>query len=104
MLKIWVWNCWLNSISSKHSATAPKSVHRCLSIFRTSMPNTCDRRKKKMTNTDELNFSYIDAKYLRSKESNYVGKNVEYVSPVLLRAGLKIRHDRWNVQLQGSYN
>lgn len=51
-----------------------------------------------------VNFSYIDARYVRSKESNYVGKQVEYVSPILLRSGLKVRGDRWQVQLQGSYN
>lgn len=51
-----------------------------------------------------VNCSYIDAVYVRSREANYVGKKVEYVSPVLLRGGLKIRHDRWSAQIQGSYN
>ncbi|HLP55983.1 MAG TPA: TonB-dependent receptor [Fluviicola sp.] len=62
------------------------------------------RDSAKVSSSVFVNFSYIDAKYLRSKESNYVGKQVEYVSPVLLRGGFKIRHDRWSAQLQGSYN
>jgi Fe(3+) dicitrate transport protein len=58
----------------------------------------------KISSSVFVNFSYIDAHYIRSKETNYIGKKVEYVSPVLLRAGLKLRHERWNVQVQGSYN
>lgn len=50
------------------------------------------------------NFSYIDAHYIRSKEPNYVGNLVEYVSPVILRGGLKVRGTNWQVQFQGSYN
>lgn len=51
-----------------------------------------------------VNFSYIDATYIRSRETNYIGKKVEYVSPVLLRAGLKVRGERWMAQAQISYN
>lgn len=51
-----------------------------------------------------VNCSYIDAVYVRSREANYIDKKVEYVSPVLLRGGLKIRHDRWSAQVQASYN
>ena len=58
----------------------------------------------KISSSIFVNFSYIDATYIRSEEANYVGKKVEYVSPVLLRGGLKVRHERWQVQLQGSYN
>ena len=58
----------------------------------------------KVSSSVFVNFSYIDAAYIRSSEPNYVGKKVEYVSPVLLRGGLKVRNDRWQAQLQGSYN
>lgn len=51
-----------------------------------------------------LNFSYINAQYVRSKEANYIGKKVEYVSPVLMRSGLKIRNEKWQIQVQGSWN
>lgn len=58
----------------------------------------------KISSSVFVNFSYIDATYIRSRENNYVGKKVEYVSPVMLRGGIKLRHERWNIQLQGSYN
>jgi len=58
----------------------------------------------KVSSTIFLNFSYIDAKYIRSRESNYIGKELEYVSPILLRSGFKIRTEKWQLQVQGSYN
>lgn len=58
----------------------------------------------KVSSSIFINASYIQATYIRSKEPNYIGKEVEYVSPVLLRGGLKVRHERWQVQVQGSYN
>lgn len=58
----------------------------------------------KVSSSVFVNCSYIDARYIRSLEPNYIGKQVEYVSPVLLRGGIKLRHDRWSVQVQGSYN
>ncbi len=58
----------------------------------------------KVSSSIFVNASYIQATYIRSKEPNYVGKEVEYVSPVLLRGGLKVRHEKWQVQVQGSYN
>lgn len=58
----------------------------------------------KISSSVFVNFSYIDAAYIRSKESNYIGKKVEYVSPVMLRGGLKIRHENWSAQIQASYN
>ena len=58
----------------------------------------------KISSSVFVNFSYIDAHYIRSKEANFVGKEVEYVSPILLRYGIKLRHERWNVQAQASYN
>jgi len=58
----------------------------------------------KVSSSVFVNFSYINATYIRSKEPNYINKKVEYVSPILLRGGLKVRHERWQVQAQGSYN
>jgi len=51
-----------------------------------------------------INFSYIDSKYIRSREPNYIGNEVEYVSPVILRAGIKFRTEKFQIQIQGSYN
>jgi Fe(3+) dicitrate transport protein len=51
-----------------------------------------------------INASYIQATYVRSREKNYVGNQVEYVSPVLIRGGLKIRSKNWQLQTQASYN
>ena len=51
-----------------------------------------------------INASYIQATYVRSREKNYVGNQVEYVSPVLIRGGLKIRSKNWQFQTQASYN
>ena len=50
------------------------------------------------------NAAYIDARYIRSKEANYSGKMVEYVSPLILRSGLKFKAKKFSVQVQGSYN
>lgn len=51
-----------------------------------------------------INFSYIKATYIRSKEANFVGKDVEYVSPIMLRSGLKFKTKRFTTQIQCSYN
>lgn len=51
-----------------------------------------------------INCSYINATYISSREASYVGKKVEYVSPVMCRVGLKFRTNSWQFQLQGSYN
>ena len=51
-----------------------------------------------------VNFSYIHAVYVRSKESNFIGKAVEYVSPVMFRGGLRYKAGRFSTQLQFSYN
>lgn len=58
----------------------------------------------KITSSIFINFSYIDAHYVRSKEPNYIGKQVEYVSPILLRGGLKVKGKQWQFSVQGSYN
>jgi Fe(3+) dicitrate transport protein len=51
-----------------------------------------------------VNFSYIHAQYVSSKETNFIGKQLEYVSPIILKTGVKIKHDRWGATIQGSYN
>jgi Fe(3+) dicitrate transport protein len=51
-----------------------------------------------------VNFSYIDAHYVTSKEKNFIGKHVEYVSPILWKTGLNLKHARWGATIQGSYN
>lgn len=54
--------------------------------------------------TTFVNASYISATYIRSKETNYIDKKVEYVSDIVLRAGVKYRYEGLSVQLQGNYN
>jgi Fe(3+) dicitrate transport protein len=51
-----------------------------------------------------VNFAYINATYIQSKEPNYVGNKVEYVSPVILKTGLKYRVGEFTSQIQFSYN
>lgn len=51
-----------------------------------------------------VNGAYINANYIRSKEPNYIGKKVEYVSSIILKSGLKYRYKGWSFQIQGSYN
>ncbi|MDG1334304.1 MAG: TonB-dependent receptor [Crocinitomicaceae bacterium] len=51
-----------------------------------------------------VNAAYIDARYIRSKEPNFVGKKVEYVSPFILKSGVKYKYKGWSFQVQGSYN
>lgn len=51
-----------------------------------------------------INAAYIDARYVTSKEPNFIGKKVEYVSPFILKSGVKYKFKSWNFQVQGSYN
>lgn len=51
-----------------------------------------------------VNFSYIQAKYVRSKETNYIGKYVEYVSPIIFKSGIKFKTTKFQTQIQFSYN
>lgn len=51
-----------------------------------------------------INAAYIDARYITSKEPNFIGKKVEYVSPFILKSGIKYKYKQWNFQIQGSYN
>jgi Fe(3+) dicitrate transport protein len=49
------------------------------------------------------NAAYIQAFYIRSKETNYINKQVEYVAPFILRSGVKYAYEKWSSQLQGSF-
>ncbi len=51
-----------------------------------------------------VNAAYIHTEYIRSKESNYIGNQVEYVSPLIFKSGMKYRFNGWSIQVQGSYN
>lgn len=51
-----------------------------------------------------VNAAYINAKYITSKEPNFIDKQVEYVSPFILKSGIRYRYKGWNFQIQGSYN
>lgn len=51
-----------------------------------------------------INTAYINSRYITSKEPNYIGKEVEYVSPWVIRSGLKFKSNRFVMQIQGSYN
>ena len=50
-----------------------------------------------------VNAAYIQSYYLRSKEPNYIGKQVEYVAPLIVRGGLKHKVKNWSSQFQVSY-
>jgi Fe(3+) dicitrate transport protein len=50
-----------------------------------------------------VNAAYIQAFYVRSKEPNYINKQVEYVAPIILRGGLKYKVKKWSTQIQASY-
>lgn len=50
-----------------------------------------------------LNFSYINARYIRSSEAAYNNKRVEYVPDVIVRSGITYAHGRFSVTLQHSY-
>tara|TARA_R110000737_G_C14624685_1_gene494453 strand:- start:18835 stop:21039 length:2205 start_codon:yes stop_codon:yes gene_type:complete len=50
-----------------------------------------------------VNAAYIQANYIRSKEANYINKQVEYVAPIIIRSGLKYKVKNWTSQFQVSY-
>lgn len=50
-----------------------------------------------------VNAAYIQSQYVRSKEPNYVGKQVEYVAPIILRSGFKYSYKKFSTQIQFSY-
>lgn len=51
-----------------------------------------------------VNAAYIQARYVSSKEPSYIGKQVEYVSPFILKSGLKWKTKKLVSQFQMSYN
>lgn len=51
-----------------------------------------------------VNAAYINARYIRSKEPNYINKEVEYVSPFIVKSGIKYRWKWLSLQVQGSFN
>lgn len=51
-----------------------------------------------------VNGTYINARYIKSKEPNYIDKKVEYVSSIIIRSGMRYRFRGFSVQIQGSYN
>jgi len=51
-----------------------------------------------------VNGSYIESSYINSKEPNYVGKQVEYVSRYIARSGIKYGYKGFSCQIQGSFN
>lgn len=51
-----------------------------------------------------VNASFIEANYIRSKEANYVGNKVEYVSRYIARSGIKYKIKGLSVQLQYNFN
>jgi Fe(3+) dicitrate transport protein len=51
-----------------------------------------------------MNAAYINAKYITSKETAFIGKQVEYVSPIIVKAGLKFQYKVFQTQFQFSYN
>ncbi len=51
-----------------------------------------------------VNVAYIEANYISSKEPNYVGNKVEYVSPLTLRSGITMDYEQLRLKVQVSYN
>jgi Fe(3+) dicitrate transport protein len=58
----------------------------------------------KISSTFFVNFSYISSSYVKSKERNFIGNQVEYVSPIILKSGLKLKANKLTAQIQYSYN
>nr|WP_299204649.1 TonB-dependent receptor [uncultured Brumimicrobium sp.] len=51
-----------------------------------------------------VNASYINANYIRSKEPNYVGNKVEYVSEFMVKTGISTSFKSWTFKVQYSFN
>ncbi|WP_107037130.1 TonB-dependent receptor domain-containing protein [Brumimicrobium mesophilum] len=51
-----------------------------------------------------INASYINANYINSKEPNYVGNKVEYVSTFMVKSGISSSFKNWTLKVQGSFN
>ncbi|MBU2018602.1 MAG: TonB-dependent receptor [Bacteroidetes bacterium] len=50
------------------------------------------------------NVAYIYSRYIRSSEKAYENKQVEYVSPIIARFGIKFATPKWSSQFQVNYN
>lgn len=51
-----------------------------------------------------VNASYINANYITSKEPNYIGNKVEYVSTFMVKSGISSTFKNWTFKIQGSFN
>jgi Fe(3+) dicitrate transport protein len=51
-----------------------------------------------------VNTSYINANYITSKEANYVGNKVEYVSAFMVKTGISSTFNNWTLKVQYSFN
>lgn len=51
-----------------------------------------------------VNASYINANYINSKEPNYIGNKVEYVSSAMVKTGISASFNNWILKVQYSYN
>lgn len=51
-----------------------------------------------------VNASYINANYITSKEPNYIGNKVEYVSSFMVKSGISSTFKNWTLKIQGSFN
>ena len=51
-----------------------------------------------------INASYINANYINSKEPNYVGNKVEYVSSYMVKTGISSSFNQWTFKVQYSFN
>ncbi|RFC53612.1 TonB-dependent receptor family protein [Brumimicrobium aurantiacum] len=61
-------------------------------------------KKRKWTLKTFVNTSYINANYITSKEPNYVGNKVEYVSEFMIKTGISSSFKNWTLKVQYSYN
>jgi Fe(3+) dicitrate transport protein len=60
-------------------------------------------RAAKMKLSVFSNFSYIDARYINSKEPAYENKKVEFVPPVIFKTGINLQTGRFEATYQYSY-
>ncbi|PKR81477.1 hypothetical protein CW751_05340 [Brumimicrobium salinarum] len=51
-----------------------------------------------------VNASYINANYINSKEPNYVGNKVEYVSSYMVKSGISSSFKNWTFKVQYTFN
>ena len=61
-------------------------------------------KERKWSLNTFINTSYINANYITSKEPNYVGNKVEYVSTYMAKTGLTAVFKSWTLKVQYSFN